>query len=953
MRSPFKFLDAFELRDRAVFFGRDEEIDTLYRMVHKNRLVLVYGPSGTGKTSLVQCGLAGRYDSTDWLPLTIRRGQNINTALAQALAARLDQAIDRVEPAHIDAAYARFLRPVYLLFDQFEELFILGEPGEQALFFDTILALYRAELPCRMLFIVREEYLAALYEFEKKLPSLFDRRLRVEPMNAARVADVLRQSFRHFNIGLEQESHNLGQIIDTVSAGRAGIQLPYLQVYLDQLWRQVYEEETGEPLVDDPQFEGPWPALLFSTDALQAQGELGDVLGRFLGRQRLDLQQALQRWASARPELVGVALSGNEINRLLDVFVTEAGTKRPVGLERRGDGLELHDIGDGTLDDLDAEIVAAGVDLLERGRLLRVNGDEAELAHDALATLIDRARTAEQRKLNEITTLLRHSLRVFEHSGGQDFPGHKLLTEARDRLDQMRLPDDLRDFYERSWAEYQRREHAALAEKQRQLEIAEATARQETTLREEAQRAREREAELRVEAERSRNRARRRAVFVTILAAISVGLLAVAIRYGFAVRKERQTAFDQRKAAEIARGQAQASADTARLERRKAEEQTELTQRALLSLQSANANLVDYFLRQADRELAALRYENALAQLKTAAPLKQKPQELARRWAEVVYFYTETGQLRKAQAELSAVAGLLEQPAGPSAAATRAALRQVLQGLHRDWFLELEHRYYPDLVDVPGGDLYSADGSGRFNIPSFKMARTETTVRQYNLYLATRGRNLHDANTIQQPAWGWQGDHPMVYVSWYDAIAYTIWLSDQRGLAPAYSIDTQRRDPNNSNENDERKYTVAFYPHARGFRLPTELEWEYAARGGPRAAATPYAGSANVAAVAWYKDNSDSRVHAVTQPRRANALGLTGLSGNVWEWCWNWGLDEIADGPRTVAFTGPESGKARVVRGGSYKSTAESCRVTAVGKRAPDKGSDQDGFRVVLGVSSR
>ena len=62
MKSPFKFLDAFTLKDKDAFFGRDQEIDTLYSLVYKTPMVLVYGLSGTGKTSLIQCGLANRFD---------------------------------------------------------------------------------------------------------------------------------------------------------------------------------------------------------------------------------------------------------------------------------------------------------------------------------------------------------------------------------------------------------------------------------------------------------------------------------------------------------------------------------------------------------------------------------------------------------------------------------------------------------------------------------------------------------------------------------------------------------------------------------------------------------------------------------------------------------------------------------------------------------------------------
>ena len=85
-RFPFKFLDAYSKEDTDIFFGRDEEIEILYEMVFQTSILLIYGASGTGKTSLIQCGLACKFQSHDWLALTIRRGNNINAALEKALA---------------------------------------------------------------------------------------------------------------------------------------------------------------------------------------------------------------------------------------------------------------------------------------------------------------------------------------------------------------------------------------------------------------------------------------------------------------------------------------------------------------------------------------------------------------------------------------------------------------------------------------------------------------------------------------------------------------------------------------------------------------------------------------------------------------------------------------------------------------------------------------------------
>lgn len=84
-RYPIKFLDAYTRKDKDFFFGRNAEIEDLYQMVFQTDLLLIYGASGTGKTSLIQCGLANKFQEYDWMPLHVRRGDDINASLSQAL----------------------------------------------------------------------------------------------------------------------------------------------------------------------------------------------------------------------------------------------------------------------------------------------------------------------------------------------------------------------------------------------------------------------------------------------------------------------------------------------------------------------------------------------------------------------------------------------------------------------------------------------------------------------------------------------------------------------------------------------------------------------------------------------------------------------------------------------------------------------------------------------------
>ena len=108
------------------------------------------------------------------------------------------------------------------------------------------------------------------------------------------------------------------------------------------------------------------------------------------------------------------------------------------------------------------------------------------------------------------------------------------------------------------------------------------------------------------------------------------------------------------------------------------------------------------------------------------------------------------------------------------------------------------------------------------------------------------------------------------------------------------------------------------------FRLPTEAEWEFAAKGGKKSQGYIYAGSNAIGEVAWYTDNSGSKTHEV-KTKKANELGLYDMSGNVWEWCADW-YSSYNNGAQTDP-TGPTSGSGRVIRGGSWYRAATYCRV--------------------------
>ena len=193
---PFKFLDPYTIEDYDLFFGRTAEVSELYDKVFRSNLMLVYGKSGTGKTSLVQCGLSGRLKDTDWLPLFIRRADDFNESLLKSISSHAKTVIpeDSTTYERVESLYLDHFKPVFFIFDQFEELLILGKRMEQMRFVRNIASIIDTKLPVKVILVMREEYLADLYDFERILPQIMDNRLRIELMGRNNAREVINNS---------------------------------------------------------------------------------------------------------------------------------------------------------------------------------------------------------------------------------------------------------------------------------------------------------------------------------------------------------------------------------------------------------------------------------------------------------------------------------------------------------------------------------------------------------------------------------------------------------------------------------------------------------------------------------------------------------------------------------------------------------------------------------------
>lgn len=215
-------------------------------------------------------------------------------------------------------------------------------------------------------------------------------------------------------------------------------------------------------------------------------------------------------------------------------------------------------------------------------------------------------------------------------------------------------------------------------------------------------------------------------------------------------------------------------------------------------------------------------------------------------------------------------------------------------------------------------------------------------------YKAVMGSDPSVANAYDKDGNELTGDdnvknNPVNCVNWYDALVYCNTLSIKEGLTPCYTIDgkTLPKDwgtvPTSNNDTWDAA-TCDFT--ADGYRLPTEAEWEWAARGGK---SYSYAGSDDIDEVAWVECSGTRPV----KTKKANGYGLYDMSGNVGEWCWDWCKGDLEDMlPSDTPSTGPSSGFDRCLRGGAWNYIAYKI-YTRTGSAGSNNRESSQGFRLV------
>ena len=463
---PFKFLNPYTKADKGFFFGREDEIEELYKMVFQTKILLVYGASGTGKTSLIQCGLANRFQSTDWHNIYVRKGKNISESFRKEIDKEIQnttsvkgknklswlknikkktQTPEIITEASTPTAtaedpdivqvrrlYQQVYKPLYVIFDQFEELFTLQQQDEEGetdyteehQFITLIDKLLTSDIPVTFIIVMREEYLANLSNFEEKVPTLLDKKFRVSPMNRHTIQRVITEATGIKNSLIHLEAPHESEIAKTIvqkirDKKQLFVQLPYLQVFMDKLYETAVKKTQTDADIKERTHEAT-----YTLDMVKDMKTITELLSEVLDNQVKNIEKTVEN--EQLPE--------DMIWLLLSPFATTSGTKIPIIKAELLQAAYKY-----TTPKVAQTVVETILRELTKSQILRKleEDDTYELAHDTLALEIAERRSSSETTRLKTLKILDDRLEAFDLTGSY-------LTEKEIFLSYSVHPDELK-----------------------------------------------------------------------------------------------------------------------------------------------------------------------------------------------------------------------------------------------------------------------------------------------------------------------------------------------------------------------------------------------------------------------------------------------------------------------------------------------------------------------------
>lgn len=430
--SPFKLLEPYVLEDSSYFFGRKKEIIQLGDLLNRSKFVLLYGASGTGKTSLIQCGLRGMYSPRDWYPLFIRRNQDFISTLHLTLDQEYSKWVSTIEEEglknvdfksktlreKIKILFTWSCRPIFLILDQFEEIFTLSKERDKEVkdFFDALieLDLFNEDLFCKIVIICREEYLAHFYNSEKKVPFVFEHRFRLEKMRNEQMLECIRgligadyTNKGYLNMQLGEGADQI--ILDKLKSKRGEIELTELQIYLDRLYRKDLSRK---------QKDGAKRDYVLLDEALVDKEELSDVLSDFLDEQLAKINTA------TRIKNTNYSLT----LAILFKFVSSEGTKTNLSFKEllKAFSTSTQTFSTPKIQKCLSQLLAPEVKLLNRLNFVTTEEERYEIMHDRMAECIAKRFSEKEAKYREANAALESRFKRFQEfqlgSGPEKLP---------------------------------------------------------------------------------------------------------------------------------------------------------------------------------------------------------------------------------------------------------------------------------------------------------------------------------------------------------------------------------------------------------------------------------------------------------------------------------------------------------------------------------------------------